>query len=111
MEKEKLVEVVRSYSRKISNPSNQYENMDFFCSKKEECKESEALEKSAELHEFCRSEVEFSVNAYKEENKPKVVEKEKPAFSKSSRGWESKTDHEEMVGEEKRFNDKENYGK
>ena len=105
MEKEKLVEVVRSYSRKL-NLGN-YETCDFFCSKKEECKESEALEKSAELHEFCKSEVEFSVNAYKEENKPKVVEKEKPAFSKSSRGWESKTDHEEMVGEEKRFRDKE----
>ena len=106
MDKEKLVEVARSYSRKV-NMGN-YETSDFFCSKKEECYKSESEKVSAELHDFCQAEVEFSINAYKEEHKP--VEPPKPAFSKSSRGWESKTDHEEEVGEEKRFNDRKEYG-
>ena len=122
MEKEKLVTITRSYSRKISNPNNRYENSDYFCSKGEECYESEASQKSAEAHEFCKSEVESSINAYKEENKPAEKEitiepikenldipviEEKPAYQKSNRGWESKTDHEETVGEEQRFNNKE----
>ena len=107
MEKEKLVEVVRSFSFKLSLPN--YQNADFFCSKKLECKESEAEKVSAELHSFCQEEVEFSVNAYKEDNKKEAVKEEpkvaKSAFSKTSKGWIAKSDSDAEDAEEIKYDD------
>lgn len=62
MEKEKLVEVVRSFSMK-KNLGN-YETCDFFASQKVECKESEAEKVSELAYEFCKKEVVKSINKY-----------------------------------------------
>lgn len=55
-----LVEVVRSFSYKLALPG--YENMDFFCSQKKECKEADVDEVSEQLYQFCRTQVFNAVN-------------------------------------------------
>lgn len=71
MEKQKLIEICRSFSYK-HNIGN-YSSVDFFCSEKVECKEKNAEKKSEELYRFCREEVQKSLNEYLNENKPKPV--------------------------------------
>jgi hypothetical protein len=61
--KEKLVEIVRSFSFKL-NVGN-YESRDFFCSQKAECKASEAEQVSAALYQFCKNEVLKAVNQFR----------------------------------------------
>ena len=70
--KDKLVEIARSFSYKMSMPK--YENRDFFCSQKCECTEEEAEAKSEQLYNFCKKEVLKSVAAYLEELKPKPID-------------------------------------
>ena len=72
MNKEKLVEIARSFSYKL-NVGN-FESRDFFCSHKAEVKEEEAEEASEKLHAFCKSEVIKSLNAYLKENNPEKEE-------------------------------------
>jgi chorismate mutase len=66
MEKEKTIEVCRSFSFKL-NLGN-YSNADFFCSQKAEVLEGDAEKVSEQLYEFCKKEVMKSVSAYKKEN-------------------------------------------
>ena len=58
----KLVEVARSFSRKI-NLGN-YETADFFCSQKAEATEKDAKKVSKKLAKFCEEEVMKSVGEY-----------------------------------------------
>ena len=60
----KTVEVVRSVSFKL-NLGN-YQSMDFFCSQKAQCDESEAEAVSADLYEWCYDQVIASVKDVKE---------------------------------------------
>ena len=73
MSKESIVEVVRSFSFKLSLPN--YQNADFFCSQKKECPESEAEKVSEQLYEFCRNQVIKNVNEYKKSIKGVKVKK------------------------------------
>ena len=63
-------------------------------------------------HEWITTEMEWFLELYHDKMMEALPEEiipvveEKPAYQKSSRGWESKTDHEEMVGEEQRFNNR-----
>jgi hypothetical protein len=50
-----LIEVTRSFSFKL-NIGN-YQSLDFFCSEKAECLESERDTKSQALYSFCKAEV------------------------------------------------------
>ena len=59
MEKQKLIEVARSFSYKLALPG--YSNVDFFCSEKVEVPENEAEEKSEELYNFCKKQVLNSI--------------------------------------------------
>lgn len=67
-------EIVRSYSRKISNPSNQYENFDFFSSYKQVFEgtigEKERQNISDKLHEAAKLDVEVEVAKWK---KPDLI--------------------------------------
>ena len=108
----KLIEIARSFSRKISNPNNKYENMDYFCSAKKEIPESQAEEVSEELFKFCEGEVMKSVGEYGMEHLPaekteKVEEKKEPSLRKSNRGWEAKSDTEEEEKKEINYNEEE----
>jgi len=71
--KQKIVEIIRSFSYKMSLPK--YENRDFFCSQKAEATEKEAVKVSEALYKFCKKEVIKSVNAYKKEIEPKKTTK------------------------------------
>ncbi len=63
IKKEKTLEIVRSFSWKLSLPN--YENRDFFASfKLSDIKESEAEKVSESLYQFAKSEVIKSVNAF-----------------------------------------------
>ena len=73
-----MVEVVRSFSFKLSLPN--YQNADFFCSQKRECPESEAEKVSEILHDFCKNEVIKSINRYKQEFPPA---KQKPNYKQA----------------------------
>ena len=64
MEKQKLIEVARSFSRKL-NMGN-YTTADFFCSAKEEVSAEEIGETSKRLFDFCKAEVEKSVREYEQ---------------------------------------------
>jgi len=65
----KTTEIARSFSYKMSLPG--YENRDFFCSQKAEVPQGKEEEVSEALYLFCKKEVIKSVNAYREEIKPK----------------------------------------
>ena len=58
------VEILRSVSFKL-NLGN-YQSMDFFCSQKAQCDESEAEAVSADLYEWCYDQVIASVKDVKE---------------------------------------------
>lgn len=60
-----LVEIVRSFAFKLN--TGNYESRDFFCSRKAECYEDEADAVSAELHDWCRRQVQAAVKAYQSE--------------------------------------------
>lgn len=62
MNEPKLTEVVRSYSRRL-NLGN-YESVDFFCSRKEECTQEDAARVSQHLHDFCKTEVERAMQTF-----------------------------------------------
>jgi hypothetical protein len=63
------IEICRSFSFKL-NIGN-YQSLDFFCSQKSECWESERTEKSQALYAFCKAEVMRAVNeACKEHGLP-----------------------------------------
>lgn len=59
----KLIEIARSYTRKI-NLGN-YESLDVFCSAKEEVPKKEAEKTSERLFKFCKKEVIKSVDEYR----------------------------------------------
>ncbi len=61
------IEIARSYAQKVSVPNNRFEMRDFFMSAKVEVDESEVEEKSKELYDLCRREVEKSIKEYLEE--------------------------------------------
>ena len=68
------IEICRSYSRKV-NLGN-FENIDFFCSAKQEVPEQDFKKASQKLTKLCEQEVEFDIQAYytaKEEAKRKAV--------------------------------------
>ena len=71
--KEKTIEICRSFSQKVSNPKNRYENMDFFASAKAEVGEADKEKVSEELYAFVQDEVTKSVRAYELENIPAPV--------------------------------------
>ena len=62
MSEPKMIEVVRSFSRKVN--LGQYESADFFCSRKEECAAEDAARVSQHLFDFCRAEVEKDVQKF-----------------------------------------------
>ena len=94
--KEKIIEVCRSFSYKMSLPN--YENRDFFASFKQEATESEAVEVSEKLLKLAQDEVEKSVNNYKLENTPlKELTKEE----KQSAEWQGQNDLREYNQAEK----------
>lgn len=64
------VEITRSFSFKL-NVGN-YESRDFFCSQKSYAKPEEAVKVSEALYAFCRSEVQKSVNLFKEPDNEKI---------------------------------------
>jgi len=70
MEKEQKIEIARSFSRKL-NLGN-YETADFFCSQKTETTKEKENETSRELFEFCKKEVLFSIEKYKEDKDPNL---------------------------------------
>jgi hypothetical protein len=75
---EKLVEVCRSYSRKI-NIGN-FQSKDLFCSQKLEVPESEAEEASKKAIHFCMKIVDDEADAIIQEHLPadqKVIEVDK----------------------------------
>ncbi len=74
---QKIVEIARSFSQKVSNPKNQYENCDFFASFKAEVPEDEAIKKSEELFKLARKEVEKSIKKYQE-----------VSFEKTDKDWD-----------------------
>ncbi len=59
------VEISRSFSYKL-NVGN-YESRDFFCAQKAECAADDAIEVSAALYHFCRSQVLQAVKEYRAE--------------------------------------------
>ncbi len=61
-----LVEVTRSFSyKKVFNLGNyQSETIDFFCSQKAECTQDKAMERSEQLHLFCKNQVIKALNDY-----------------------------------------------
>lgn len=59
----KQVEIVRSVSFKLN--LGDYQSMDFFCSQKAQCEESEASQVSADLYEWCYDQVMESVREVK----------------------------------------------
>jgi len=65
--KKEKIEVCRSYSQKVSNPKNKYENSDFFCSAKAEVLQEEFKEVSEDLYMRCRAEVIKSITMFEEE--------------------------------------------
>ena len=67
-EKDKLVEIARSFAFKLN--AGNYQSADFFCSQKEECKIEDAEEVSNRLFHFCKQMVEKDVEKYKEVNTP-----------------------------------------
>ena len=79
MKKIKLVEIARSFSRKI-NLGN-YETADFFCSEKAEVPEKDAEKTSEALYSFCESEVmksvaDFQLNKIPPKQPPKLTGKD-----------------------------------
>jgi len=75
MEEIKLVEVARSFSYKL-NLGN-YQTADFFCSRKTEVSEKDAVEVSEELYRFCEDEVMKSVHSYQLDHLPVEPKKTK----------------------------------
>lgn len=65
-----LIEIVRSFSAKI-NLGN-YESMDVFCSRKEECCKKDAGKVSAEAYEFCKKECAKNVKEFNEAREKKI---------------------------------------
>ena len=63
--KNNLVEVARSFSYRLN--TGNYQSVDFFCSQKVECLESEASEKSEALYNWCKEQVMKAVNQFKAE--------------------------------------------
>ncbi|MDD5551282.1 MAG: hypothetical protein PHS34_08485 [Candidatus Omnitrophica bacterium] len=66
-----MIEIARSYSQKL-NLGN-YQVADFFCSAKCECEDNEAETKAKELYDFCKREVEKSIEDFKEQQ---IIEKQ-----------------------------------
>jgi hypothetical protein len=64
-----VTEITRSFSFKI-NLGN-YENADFFCSMKAQCKPEDVEEVSEGLYEFCADEVRKSIGSFREARKAK----------------------------------------
>ena len=64
----KTIEICRSFSQKVSNPKNRYENSDFFSSAKMETAEKDIKKVSAKLDKFVQEEVLKSVAKWQEEN-------------------------------------------
>ena len=82
--KQELIEIARSFSQKVSNPTNRYENVDFFCSAKKEVPVEGSIEVSEQLFAFCQDEVEKSVRNYQVEHLPISV----PAQTNEPTKWE-----------------------
>lgn len=66
---EPLVEVVRSFTRKI-NLGN-YESADFFCSRKEQCRPADADAVSERLHKWCQEQVTADAHDFLEARRAK----------------------------------------
>ena len=62
VEQGKLVEVTRSFSRKVN--TGNYESRDFFCSYKVECRPEDAERVSQDAFDFCYDEIERDVRAF-----------------------------------------------
>jgi ATP-dependent exoDNAse (exonuclease V) alpha subunit len=99
--KQNLVEVARSFSRKL-NLGN-YQTADFFCSQKAEVLESEVVETSEALYKFCKEEVEKSVWDYLAENQEKIPEEPPVKWlgEKGNKQPVAKSDAEESTRQEK----------
>jgi len=81
-ETQKLVEITRSFSYKL-NLGN-YEMADFFCSRKEEVPEEQAIEISEKIYEFCKKEVLKSAISYLKQKTEDWSEKKQADYNKSS---------------------------
>ena len=68
--------IVRSFSRKI-NLGN-FENCDFGCSMEDECEVDELEARSRLLHDYCKRDVEESIEEYKQELEDKKEVKDEP---------------------------------
>jgi len=102
----KLVEVARSFSRKIN--LGHYETADFFCSAKEEVLKKDVVKISEALFEFCKDETMKSVYAYKLENIPieqpkKVTRQDYIKESKEAPAKEAEANITKDILEEEKF--------
>lgn len=70
----KLTEICRSFSFRLN--TGNYQSVDFFCSRKEECLENEAVKTSERLFAFCKDEVMKDVYSYRLNDLPKDKERE-----------------------------------
>jgi hypothetical protein len=73
----KRVEIVRSVSRKL-NLGN-YESVDFFCSLKASCDESEQDQVSADLTEWCYDQIRDDIRKVKEAQARREAGRERSA--------------------------------
>lgn len=108
----KLVEIARSFSRKI-NLGN-YETADFFCSQKTETTPKQAEKVSEELFKFCESEVMKSVGEYWFKNPPKPKKTTKQDFIQAVKEAPEKQAEQDLgdeIGGERKEEDEEEYRK
>lgn len=87
MDKQKLVEIARSYSEKVN--TGNYQSMDFFCSQKLEVPESEAEEASKRAFDFCYRQVKSDIARLKAESERPVTPVHKPFAPMTPDEWEN----------------------
>ena len=108
---ERLVEVARSFTYQLN--TGNYQHVNFFCSQKIECLESEANEKSEALYQWVKSQVMKSVNDFKAglndptlTLKKSVLENPIPTVNQ----WEDMTPEEQAFRQEvKKKDDRRDY--
>jgi len=101
MPKQELIEIARSFSQKVSNPNNRFENMDFFCSAKKEIPVEGSIEISEQLFAFCQDEVEKSVRNYQLGCLPIPSQPEPPKYETPQQKQNLQDKGDEVFGEEK----------
>ena len=91
----RLTEITRSFSRKVSSPTNRYENSDVLCSQKLEVPLDEVEQASKDAFHFCKIMVERDVANINQEMAEKETVKPIPEYIKKA----FKNDAEQEAGE------------